>query len=313
MRLKDLFNFKRKTRPIKPSQEMISEQELSELWTQCPSCKTTIYTAELKNNLMICSKCEHHFRLSAYDRIEHLVDADTWEEINCSIKPSNPLKFVDLKKYEDSIEAAKKRSGSNEAIVTGVGKIDGFETAFGIMEFPFLGGSMGSVVGERIARLCELAIERKLPVIIISSSGGARMHEGLFSLLQMAKTSAILSKLRENKLLFLSVLADPTYGGVSASFAMLGDIIIAEPKAKIGFAGPRVIEETIRQKLPKDFQTSEYLLEHGQIDLVISRKKLKETVTQLIKLHSKTLYGNPTNELNLFADIISQPLVSSSV
>jgi acetyl-CoA carboxylase carboxyl transferase subunit beta len=287
MGLKDIFKFKRKrNEPAKPSAELISEQELSELWAQCPSCKTTIYTTELKANSMVCHKCEYHFRISSYERIEQLIDADTWEEINGSIRPSDPLKFVDLKPYVQSLESAKKRSGATEAIVTGIGKINGCETALGVMEFGFMGGSMGSVVGERIARLCEMAIDKKLPVVLISTSGGARMHEGLLSLMQMAKTSAVLAELKKSKLLFISVLTDPTYGGVSASFAMLGDIIIAEPRAKIGFAGPRVIEETIRQKLPKDFQTSEYLLEHGQIDLVVHRNKLKQQLSQLIKLHN---------------------------
>ena len=278
MSIKDLFKFKRRKNleQAKPSQELISEQELSELWAQCPSCKTTIYTTELKANLMVCTKCEHHFRISSYDRIEQMIDADTWEEINGSIKPTDALNFVDLKPYPESIIGAKKKSGATEAIVTGIGKINGLETAFGVMEFGFLGGSMGSVVGERIARLAETAIQKKLPVVLISTSGGARMHEGLLSLMQMAKTSSALLALKKHKLLFISVLTDPTYGGVSASFAMLGDIIMAEPKAKIGFAGPRVIEETIRQKLPKDFQTSEYLLKHGQIDLVVSRKELKK-------------------------------------
>lgn len=292
MGLKDLFKFKRRKKDnTKPSQELISEQELSELWAQCPSCKATIYTTELKANFSVCPKCEYHFRISSYERLEQLIDPDTWEEMNCSVKPADPLKFVDLKPYPQSVESARKRSGATEAIITGVGKIDGHETALGVMEFGFLGGSMGSVVGERIARLCETAIERKLPVVLVSSSGGARMHEGLFSLMQMAKTSAMLGELRRNKLLYISVLADPTYGGVSASYATLGDMIIAEPKAKIGFAGPRVIEETIRQKLPKDFQTSEYLLEHGQIDLVVHRKELKKMLAQLIYLHSKVHVG----------------------
>ena len=236
---------------------------------------------------MICPKCEHHFRIDSATRIAQLVDINTWQEINENIIASDPLNFTDLKPYTESIKAAKSRSGCTEAIITGFGKINNLEMALGIMEFNFLGGSMGSVVGERIARLAEEALKRQTPLVLVSSSGGARMHEGLLSLMQMAKTSAALTKLREHKILFVSVLADPTYGGVSASFAMLGDIIIAEPKAKIGFAGPRVIEETIRQKLPKGFQTSEYLLEHGQIDLVIHRKKMKETLATLISMHKK--------------------------
>ena len=286
MKLKDLFKFKqKKSNTLSP--EGLSDKELSDLWTQCSACKTTIYNADLKGNLMICHKCEHHFRIDSATRIAQLVDINTWQEINENIIASDPLNFTDLKPYTESIKAAKSRSGCTEAIITGFGKINNLEMALGIMEFNFLGGSMGSVVGERIARLAEEALKRQTPLVLVSSSGGARMHEGLLSLMQMAKTSAALTKLREHKILFISVLADPTYGGVSASFAMLGDIIIAEPKAKIGFAGPRVIEETIRQKLPKGFQTSEYLLEHGQIDLVIHRKKMKETLATLISMHKK--------------------------
>ncbi|MDX1920486.1 MAG: acetyl-CoA carboxylase, carboxyltransferase subunit beta [Candidatus Caenarcaniphilales bacterium] len=290
MGLKDLFKFKRKKKePSKANKEGISEEELSELWTQCPSCKSMIYNTDLKANLMVCTKCEYHFRINAYTRIEQLIDPDSWEEIASSVKTADPLEFSDLKAYSHSLQQARKKSETSEAIITGLGRIDHQPVALGVMEFAFLGGSMGSVVGERIARLCEAAIENKAPVILVSSSGGARMHEGLFSLMQMAKTSSSLATVRENKLLFISVLADPTYGGVSASFATLGDIIIAEPKAKIGFAGPRVIEETIRQKLPKDFQTSEYLLEHGQIDLVIHRKQLKQKLSTLVKMHTPAL------------------------
>ncbi|MDJ0625347.1 MAG: acetyl-CoA carboxylase, carboxyltransferase subunit beta [Candidatus Caenarcaniphilales bacterium] len=286
MGLKDLFKLKRSRKGLGvPPKEIISGEEISELWTQCKSCNTMIYNNDLKKNLMICPKCEHHFRISSYERIEQLIDAGTWEEVNCSIETDDPLKFHDLKSYADRVEAAKKTSGTTEAIITGTAKIKGYDFALGVMEFSFLGGSMGSVVGERIARLCEIAIENKFPLVLVSSSGGARMHEGLFSLMQMAKTSSSLAKLRDNNLLFISLLADPTYGGVSASFATLGDIIIAEPKAKIGFAGPRVIEETIRQKLPKNFQTAEYLLEHGQLDMVVHRKDLKNKLAQLIKMH----------------------------
>ena len=286
MKLKDLFKFRqKKSNTLSP--EGLSEKELSDLWTQCSACKTTIYNADLKANLMICPKCEHHFRIDSATRIAQLVDTETWQEISENIITSDPLNFTDLKPYTESIKAAQSRSGYTEAIITGFGKINNLEMALGIMEFNFLGGSMGSVVGERIVRLAEEALKRQTPLVLISSSGGARMHEGLLSLMQMAKTSAALTKLREHKILFISVLADPTYGGVSASFAMLGDIIIAEPKAKIGFAGPRVIEETIRQKLPKGFQTSEYLLEHGQIDLVIHRKKMKETLATLISMHKR--------------------------
>lgn len=288
MGIKTLLKFKLNKQGNQSSQqkeELLSEEEISELWQQCPSCKSMLYKDDLKQNLQVCPKCEHHFRISAYERIEQLLDPDTWEESGHSVKTSDPLEFVDLKPYHERIISARNTAEASEAIITGTGKIKGQGVALAAMEFKFLGGSMGSVVGERIARLSEIAIEQKLPLIIVSSSGGARMHEGLCSLLQMAKTSASLAKLREAKLLFISLLADPTYGGVSASFSMLGDLIIAEPKAKIGFAGPRVIEETIRQKLPKSFQRAEYLLEHGQVDMVIHRHQLQEQIATLIRLH----------------------------
>ncbi len=284
-----LFRFRtRKVQSLEKKEDILSDKELIDLWSQCPYCKAMIYNDELKKNLRVCPKCNHHFRMNSYERIEQLIDAGTWEELNNNIKTANPLNFVDIKAYSNRIEEAKKQSGTSEAIITGVGNIYGQRTSLAVMEFSFLGGSMGSVVGERICRSIEYSIENKLPLIIISSSGGARMHEGLFSLMQMAKTSSSLQKLRQAKLLYISVLADPTYGGVSASFATLGDIIIGEPGAKIGFAGPRVIEETIRQKLPKDFQTAEYLLEHGQLDLVIDRHNLKNKLFQLIKMHNSS-------------------------
>lgn len=287
MGLRTLFGLKKKKKQnISIKKEILSDDSLAELWTQCPMCKTMLYTEELKKNFSICNKCSYHFRISAQERINMLIDPDSWEENNEFIITSDPLKFSDLKSYPDKIKKAKKISEENEAIVTGTGNINSQKVAMAIMEFKFLGGSMGSVVGEKIVRLCELAEEKLLPLIIISSSGGARMHEGLFSLLQMAKTASALEKLQEKNLLFISFLTDPTYGGVSASFATLGDIIISEPGAKIGFAGPRVIQETIRQKLPKNFQTSEYLLEHGQIDLVISRDKLKDKLSLLLEMHS---------------------------
>lgn len=286
MKLKaSLFSFRKKKQ--EPKNELLSDKEISELWTQCPSCKSMIYSSELKNTMSVCAKCNYHFRVPAYERIEYLVDPNSWEELFNSVSTLDPLKFTDLKAYTNRIEEAKKSCGASESVITGIAKINNLNIALSVMEFSFMGGSMGSVMGERFCRICEHAIENKLPVISICSSGGARMQEGLFSLMQMSKTSAILKKLKDNKLLFISVLTDPTYGGVSASFAMLGDIIIAEPKAKIGFAGPRVIEETIRQKLPKDFQTSEYLLEHGQIDLVIPRQELKNKIYTLVKMHSK--------------------------
>lgn len=281
-----LFRFRRRSLSEPKKEDILSDEELIELWTKCPECKAMLYNADLRANLKVCPKCAYHFRIGSYDRIEQLADAGSWEELFSSVKTADPLKFSDLRAYAERVEQARRDSGSSEAIITGKAKLNSIDAGLAVMEFNFMGGSMGSVVGERLSRLCDYCIKEKLPLILFSTSGGARMQEGLVSLLQMAKTSSALQRLRENKLIFISVLLDPTYGGVSASFAMLGDIIIAEPGAKIGFAGPRVIEETIRQKLPKDFQTSEYLLEHGQIDLITDRHSLKATLSKLLRMHS---------------------------
>ena len=268
-------------------QPQLSDDVLCALWTKCESCKELLYTSDLKKNLAVCKSCNYHHRLSAHERIELLTDYATFLETNEDIRSSDPLSFTDLKSYKSRLKEAQETTKINEAIVTGLGNVDGQMVAIAAMEFQFIGGSMGCVVGEKLARLIEAAIQKNLPLIIVSSSGGARMHEGILSLMQMAKTSAALKKLHEAGLLYLSILTEPTYGGVTASFSMLGDILIAEPKARIGFAGRRVIEETIRQKLPKDFQTAEYLLENGQIDLIIERTKLKPIISDLIRLHTK--------------------------
>ena len=265
----------------------ICDDVLCSLWTKCTSCNELLYISELKKNLSICKHCGFHHRLTSEERIDQLIDYGTFIEINEEVLPDDPLTFTDLKPYTERLKEAQNISGINEAIVTGIGSINNFPVAIGAMEFQFIGGSMGSVVGEKITRLVEKAIEKELPLILVSSSGGARMHEGILSLMQMAKTSSALKKLHEEKLLYISILSEPTFGGVTASFAMLGDIIIAEPQARIGFAGRRVIEETIKQKLPKDFQTAEYLLEHGQIDMVIERTKLKQTIADFIRLYSQ--------------------------
>ncbi|MBU0502658.1 MAG: acetyl-CoA carboxylase, carboxyltransferase subunit beta, partial [Candidatus Margulisbacteria bacterium] len=227
--------------------------------------------------------CNYHFKLTSKERIKQITDEASFKEINQQIKSKDFLKFTDSKPYVKRIEATIAKVSLNDAIATGFAKISGVEAALGIMDFSFMGGSMGSVVGEKIARIIELAVEKKLPVIIFSSSGGARMQEGIMSLMQMAKTSAALGRLRENGLPYISILTDPTTGGTSASFAMLGDINIAEPGALICFAGPRVIEQTIRQKLPPGFQRAEYLLEHGMIDLVSPRAELKENLTKILR------------------------------
>jgi len=288
MKLREIFGLKKRKIKSSQNESSLSEEEISDLWTQCKNCKSLIYNTELKKNQEVCPNCNYHLRTGAYNRIEYLIDPGTWRELSSSIQTDDPLLFEDLKKYKERIKEARQKSGSTEAVVTGLGTINQVAVAFAVMDFSFLGGSMGSVVGERLYRLVEEAIKKKLPLVTISSSGGARMHEGLTSLMQMAKTSLAIKLLSDQKLFYLSILADPTYGGVSASFASLGDIIIAEPNAKIGFAGPRVIEETIRQKLPKDFQTSEYLMKHGQVDLIVERKNLKNTISELVSLHKKS-------------------------
>lgn len=264
----------------------VSDDTLCALWTKCENCKELLYTNDLRKQYGVCKHCDYHHRLSAQERIDLLVDYGTFIETDENIITADPLNFTDLKPYKERIKEACK-GNIKEAILTGIGMTNGFPLAIASMEFNFIGGSMGSVVGEKITRLAERAINKKLPLVIVSSSGGARMHEGILSLMQMTKTASILQKLHEEKLLFISILTEPTFGGVTASFAMLGDILIAEPKARIGFAGRRVIEETIRQKLPKDFQTAEYLLENGQIDFICHRKNLKNTISDLIRLHTQ--------------------------
>ena len=267
----------------------LCDDQLCILWTKCQGCNELLYTSELKKNLSVCKHCGYHHRLTALERIELMTDYGSFLEVNENILANDPLNFTDLKPYKDRLQEAEKSASVKEAIITGIATINNQPIAIGAMEFQFIGGSMGSVVGEKIVRLIEKAIEKRIPLTLISSSGGARMHEGILSLMQMAKTSSALRKLHEEKLHYISILTEPTFGGVTASFAMLGDIIIAETQARIGFAGRRVIEETIKQKLPKDFQTAEYLLEHGQIDMVLHRKELKQTISELIHLHVQNM------------------------
>ncbi len=253
------------------------------LWVKCYKCGQAIFAKDLMANLKVCPKCGYHFKLTAAERIAQLFPKNSFKEINPGLTSTNFLKFSDTKDYGKRIEDSMLKSGLNDAIVTGLGKLDDLDVAMGLMNFSFMGGSMGSVVGEKFARLVEAAVEKKFPVVIFSTSGGARMQESIMSLMQMAKTSAALGRLRENRLPYISVLTDPTTGGVSASFAMLGDVNLAEPNALIGFAGPRVIEQTIRQKLPPGFQRSEFLLEHGMVDRVCERKDLRDTLVKLLR------------------------------
>ncbi len=254
------------------------------LWSKCGNCNEIIYNKELERNLSVCPKCNYHFRISAADRIALVTDEGSFVELDAGIAPADPLGFRDSKPYPERIAEARKKAETAEAVVCGEATIEGIPVILAVFEFNFMGGSMGSVVGEKITRAIERAIARRTGVVIFSSSGGARMQEGIFSLVQMAKTSAALARLSAAGLPYVSVLTDPTTGGVTASFAMLGDVILAEPRALIGFAGPRVIEQTIRQKLPEGFQRSEYLLEHGIIDLIVERKQLKETLATLLRL-----------------------------
>jgi acetyl-CoA carboxylase carboxyl transferase subunit beta len=252
------------------------------LWIKCESCKEIMYRAEVEKAGRVCPKCHYPFRISARERIGILADTGTFEEYQAALASVDPLGFRDTKRYRDRLRSARQKTSMEEAVVTGLARIGGYPVMLGVFEFTFLGGSMGSVVGEKLTRSIELAIDKHVPVIIVSASGGARMQEGILSLMQMAKTSAALHRLAQARLPFLSVLTDPTTGGVTASFAMLGDVNIAEPRALIGFAGPRVIAETIRQPLPEGFQRSEFLLEHGQLDLIVERRELKDTLRKLL-------------------------------
>ncbi|MGE5234415.1 MAG: acetyl-CoA carboxylase, carboxyltransferase subunit beta [Acidobacteriota bacterium] len=254
------------------------------LWTKCDGCKEIIYAKELERNLRICPKCGHHFRIDARARIQLLLDEPQPPELYRSVKPTDPLGFKDSKPYLDRLRVYQQAVGEPDALIVVEGHVEEIPVVLAVMDYRFMGGSMGSVVGEKITRAAERALERRWPLLVVSASGGARMQEGILSLMQMAKISAALARLREARLPYLSILTDPTTGGVTASFAMLGDLNIAEPGALIGFAGPRVIEQTIRQSLPEGFQTSEFLLQKGFLDLVVKRTELKETVARCLRL-----------------------------
>ena len=252
------------------------------LWIKCDSCKEIVYRAEVERAGRVCPKCRYPFRISAHERLAMLADEGSFEERDAGLASEDPLGFKDTRRYRDRLRAAQEKTGLREAVVCGLARVGGWPTVLCLFDFEFMGGSMASVVGEKLTRAIELAVQKRLPVVIVSASGGARMQEGILSLMQMAKTAAALDRLAGERLPYVSVLTDPTTGGVTASFAMLGDVILAEPRALIGFAGPRVIAETIRQPLPEGFQRSEFLLEHGQVDLVVERRDLRETLRRLL-------------------------------
>lgn len=292
MDLKEWFASRQKRKELQENiKQPLTTEEYCALWTQCFQCRELLYTKDLRANLQVCPKCQYHFRVGALDRIDQMADAGSFVELDAVMTSTDPLKFFDTEAYAKRQQEACRKSGLKEAVVTGIATINGQPVALGAMDFGHFGGSMGSVVGEKVTRLAEEATSNRIPLIVVSSSGGARMQEGILSLMQMAKTSSALKTYHEAGGLYISILAEPTFGGVTASFAMLGDLVIAEPGARIGFAGRRVIEQTIRQKLPADFQTAEYLLKHGQVDMVVERSNLKDRLSRIISYHDLTRTG----------------------
>lgn len=269
---------------IKASSAEKASQAPEGLWTRCPECQSALYQPDLERNLNVCDKCEYHFRISARRRLHLTLDVEPRLEISPELEPIDRLKFRDSKKYKDRLSSQQKKTGESDALIVIKGAINQSPVVACAFEFSFMGGSMGQVVGEKFVQACEIALEERMPLLCFAASGGARMQEALFSLMQMAKTSAAIERLRQQGIPFFSVLTDPVYGGVSASLAMLGDVIISEPNALIGFAGPRVIEQTVRETLPEGFQKSEFLLEHGMLDQIVHRKELKSTLHSIISL-----------------------------
>jgi acetyl-CoA carboxylase carboxyl transferase subunit beta len=291
MSIFDWFADRRKSLTPEPQYQ---ERDIPDgLWYKCESCDALTYIKDLQTNSMVCPECQHHVQVTAEQRIFQLIDLGTWTEINEHLRSCDPLEFRDRKSYKDRLVETQASTGLDDSIVTGLGKLEGNTIALGVMDFRFMAGSMGSVVGEKITRLIEAATAQRVPVVLVCASGGARMQEGILSLMQMAKTSAALDRHRQAKLLYIPILTYPTTGGVTASFAMLGDIILAEPKALIGFTGRRVIEQTLKQKIPDDFQTAEYLLAHGFVDAVVPRKQLKSTLAMIMSIHSNNLNSVP--------------------
>lgn len=266
-----------------PESESRKRPKIAEgMWLKCNHCREIVYRKEVDRNNNVCPKCDYHFPISVTERIEMLVDLGTFKEWDATLEPEDRLGFHDTRSYRERLKGHQAKTGRKDAIVIGEGSINGRRLAVGIFDFRFMGGSMGSVVGEKICRAADRALAARTPLLLVTTSGGARMQEGMLSLMQMAKTAAAIAKLGEARVPFISLLTDPTFGGVTASVAMLGDVIMAEPKALIGFAGPRVIEQTIKQQLPDEFQRAEFLLEHGMIDMIVERKQLKETLGTLL-------------------------------
>ena len=272
------FKKQKGAEPDVPKRSKVAEG----MWLKCNHCREIVYRKEVERNSKVCPKCDYHFPISVMERITLLVDLGTFKEWDAELSPLDPLNFHDTKSYKERGKTQQEKTGRKDAIMIGEGRMNGRRVALCVFDFGFMGGSMGSVVGEKICRAIDRAIEGRLPVVLVTASGGARMQEGILSLMQMAKTAAAVARLGEAKLPLICLLADPTFGGVTASIAMLGDVILAEPKALIGFAGPRVIEQTIKQQLPDQFQRAEFLLEHGMIDMIVERKQLKETLSTLV-------------------------------
>ncbi len=270
--------------PIERAAAERPESGAEELWIKCPGCRRITFRREVERNLNVCPKCAHHFRLTVEQRLSITIDRGTWRELFADLAGADPLAFVDIKPYRERLDQTRRAAGRNDAVVVGTGKIEGQRAAVGVMDFAFMGGSMGIAVGEKLARLFDYAAERRLSVVVFSSSGGARMQEGALALMQMAKVALAIGRLRDARLPYLSVLCDPTTGGVAASFSMLGDLNLAEPGALIGFAGRRVIEQTTNELLPENFQRAEFLLEHGMLDMIVARDQLAFTLASLLRM-----------------------------
>ncbi|MBD2103461.1 acetyl-CoA carboxylase, carboxyltransferase subunit beta [Leptolyngbya sp. FACHB-261] len=304
MSLFDWFADRRRSAPISKEQQ---QREIADgLWTKCAKCLVLAYAKDLSLNQMVCPECGHHMPVTVEQRINQLADTGTWVPLDESLVAGDPLEFRDRKSYRDRLRETREKTGLKDGVQTGLGKLEGYPFALGVMDFRFMGGSMGSVVGEKLTRLAERATAEHIPLIFICASGGARMQEGMLSLMQMAKVSAALERHREAQLLYIPILTHPTTGGVTASFAMLGDICLAEPKALIGFTGRRVIEQTLRQKVPEDFQTAEYQLAHGLVDAIVPRPQLRKVLAQLLALHQPVVRPTQASPV-LLREPVTQP------